>query len=110
MVVHPAIGSRWRHYNGIEYEVTGIANDVTPRRDDYPITVVYTNVRTGKMFTRALYDWPRSMRPVQLAKGTCGDCKHFTSPHTCGHLEGPAMTESSTTACACFKERSNAII
>jgi len=54
--------TRWVHRNGIEYEVISIANADTTSPAKYPVTVVYRG-SNGKVWTRPLSDWYRSMRP-----------------------------------------------
>ena len=57
----PKPGEVWRHHNGQEYEVLLITNEHTSRPAQYPVTVVYKNVRIGSIWSRPLHDWHRSM-------------------------------------------------
>lgn len=59
--VDPEIGSRWKHYNGIEYTVLHIANIGGSK--NYKETVVYQG-NNGKVWTRELEDWYRSFSAV----------------------------------------------
>lgn len=63
--IAPELNSHWQHYNGKQYRVISIANEHCPpgHRHKYPVTVVYTNAK-GKVFTRPLHDWHRSMTPL----------------------------------------------
>lgn len=65
------VGSKWRHSNGNEYEVVALANENTERPDEYPVTVVYEG-RNGRIWSRRLSDWHRSMSPVESAECTSG--------------------------------------
>lgn len=56
----PDVGSKWTHTNGNLYEVIAIANKDTEYPDKYPITVVYKG-ENGKIWSRPLSDWSRSM-------------------------------------------------
>ena len=38
-----------------------ITNEHTSRPAQYPVTVVYKNVRIGSIWSRPLHDWHRSM-------------------------------------------------
>ena len=55
----PPIGSLWRHYNGVLYEVVQHAN--VEGGEQYQQHVVYKNANTGRHYTRPLSDWNRSM-------------------------------------------------
>lgn len=57
----PAVDSLWKHSNGNVYKVLFIANAVTKDPIQHPTTVIFYNVNTGTMFTRAAYDWDRSL-------------------------------------------------
>jgi hypothetical protein len=63
-IEQPAWGSRWRHHNGNEYEVTMITNLDTKDASKYPTTIVYVNVLNGKAYSRPLSRWYASMTPV----------------------------------------------
>ena len=54
--------SEWRHTNGNLYHVLCIANEHTERPDQYPVTVVYQG-DNGRIWSRPLSDWHRSMTP-----------------------------------------------
>ncbi|UXS01175.1 DUF1653 domain-containing protein [Agrobacterium tumefaciens] len=56
----PRAGSVWRHYNGATYEVLTITN-AESSRPKYPPTVVYRGLGNGKLWSRPLSDWNRSM-------------------------------------------------
>jgi hypothetical protein len=57
----PEIGSLWRHHNGNRYRVIMITNVESGRQEQYPTTVVYSNVDNGRSYSRKLIDWDRSM-------------------------------------------------
>lgn len=59
----PKPGSAWRHRNGAVYEVLMITN-CESTRDEYPPTVVYRGIGNGKLWSRRLDDWHRSMTLV----------------------------------------------
>lgn len=59
----PEVGSVWRHHKGPEYEVLMITNAESTRAE-YPPTVVYRGVVNGKLWSRRLDDWNRSMTKV----------------------------------------------
>lgn len=60
----PAIGSRWKHSSGRIYEVMLYANvENDPKRDRYPVTIVYFNVSNRAVYCRRLDDWARSFIP-----------------------------------------------
>lgn len=50
------INSRWKHYNGNEYEVLYIANEYSEQLDKYPVTVVYRG-KNGRIWSRPLDKW-----------------------------------------------------
>jgi hypothetical protein len=54
----PAVGSRWRHYRGQEYEVVALSLD-EPTLD--PL-VTYRGTSSGLVWTRTLDDWQRTVR------------------------------------------------
>ena len=56
-------GSRWRHRNGNAYTVLMLANEHTDRPEKYPVTVVYQG-DNGRVWSRPLSDWRRSMTPA----------------------------------------------
>jgi hypothetical protein len=56
----PSTLSKWKHTNGIVYEVMFLTNIGTLYPDKYPITVVYRGPN-GKVWSRPLSDWHRSM-------------------------------------------------
>lgn len=58
--LRPAQGSHWRHSNGNLYRVEEPAN-VDGDRPRYLEHVVYRNIHNGKLYTRELQDWHRSM-------------------------------------------------
>lgn len=53
--------SYWRHRNGIIYKLLFITNRDTLLPDKYPVTVVYQGVANGKLWSKPLGDWCRSM-------------------------------------------------
>lgn len=57
----PRLDSVWSHHNGNMYVVRDYANVETDRQDDYPTTILYRNMATGKLYCRKLIDWERSM-------------------------------------------------
>lgn len=59
----PSPQSRWRHTNGNLYTVLCIANEFTERPEQYPPTVVYQG-DNGRIWSRPVADWARSMTPV----------------------------------------------
>lgn len=56
-------GSRWIHHNGNEYTVTLLAN-MDSDKPEYPPTVIYQG-DNGKVWSRPLTEWHRSMKPKQ---------------------------------------------
>jgi hypothetical protein len=60
---NPEISQVWRHTNGIEYEVTLLAN-FEISNIDYPKTVIYTHTENGNIYSRFLSDWHRSFARV----------------------------------------------
>lgn len=64
---HPAPGSIWQHSNGNRYCVVMITN-ADSDKEKYPTTVVHRNVFNGKIYSRELSDWHRSMSSVVEAK------------------------------------------
>lgn len=65
----PSRGSIWRHSNGAVYTVILLTNtegDDPAKREKYPPTVVYLG-RNGKVWSRPLADWHRSMTRITWA-------------------------------------------
>jgi hypothetical protein len=58
------VGSKWTHTNGNIYEVFTITNKDTEYPDKYPVTIVYTG-ENGKIWSRPLSDWRRSMTEMK---------------------------------------------
>jgi hypothetical protein len=67
-IEYPPVESHWIHTNGEEYEVICYTNTATTLPEKYPITVIYSG-RNGKIWSRPLADWHRSMTPVPPSKG-----------------------------------------
>jgi hypothetical protein len=63
----PQIGSRWVHTNGNKYVVIIVTNIHSERQIEYPTTVVYIG-DNGRIWSRPLTDWRRSMSPETNAK------------------------------------------
>lgn len=59
----PSEKTRWRHYNGNEYEVMYIANEHSERPDDFPMTVVYRG-KDGRIWSRPLNEWLDRFTPI----------------------------------------------
>lgn len=59
----PVNGSLWRHYNGNSYLVICITN-ADSEREDYPVTVVYQNIKNNTIWSRPFSRWHESMTPV----------------------------------------------
>lgn len=60
----PVVGSTWVHTSGRKYmivEYTNVENDPA-KRDRYPVTIIYRNLTTGKLYSRRLDDWERSFK------------------------------------------------
>jgi hypothetical protein len=57
----PIPRSRWNHRNGAEYEVLMLTNIDSTDQIKYPTTVVYRSVANGKLWSRPVHDWWRSM-------------------------------------------------
>lgn len=55
----------WKHTGGGLYTVRGFTNLYTSMPDKYPITVVYAGVSNGKVWSRPLKLWHRSMTLVE---------------------------------------------
>ncbi len=62
----PTPGSVWSHTNGNRYTVMCIANEFTERPEQYPQTVVYQG-ENGRIWSRHVSDWARSMTLVSLS-------------------------------------------
>ena len=60
---HPRPRSVWQHRDGDIYKVVMLANEATEQPDRYPVTVVYRG-KDGKVWSRPLSDWHRSMTPA----------------------------------------------
>jgi hypothetical protein len=58
------IGSVWAHTNGIQYRVV-LHTNVEGTKPKYPITVCYQNIANGKVYSRPLHDWARSMTRIE---------------------------------------------
>ena len=58
------IPSKWRHTNGNQYVVSAITNERSEDQRKYPTTVVYTGL-DGKVWSRPLADWHRSMTEIK---------------------------------------------
>ncbi len=63
MTPAPRLDSIWQHTNGQRYSVFAIANDRSIRAE-YPPTIMYRNVDNGRVYSRPLSDWHRSMTEV----------------------------------------------
>lgn len=66
----PRIGSIWRHTSGALYVVmmhTNDEGDDPAKREKYPTTIAYVNVRNGKRHSRRADDWHRSFTPEPLS-------------------------------------------
>ena len=61
----PAIGSVWRHRNGILYTVYDITNRASDR-PKYPLRISYRG-ENGNTWSRDFSDWNRSMTLVSAA-------------------------------------------
>lgn len=68
----PKVGTIWQHYNGQQYLVLMIANEMSTNPDKYPPSVVYQNVVTLTVWCRPVSDWARSLTPVELAAAHTG--------------------------------------
>lgn len=67
----PPPGSTWSHTNGNQYTVLCIANEFTERPEQYPQTVVYQGAN-GKVWSRPVSEWARSMAQVAEAPAGAG--------------------------------------
>jgi hypothetical protein len=65
----PRVGSYWRHANGNVYKVEMVANKGSSK-ESYPCSIVYSNARTGEVWSKPLLNWLLRMEP--LADGTQG--------------------------------------
>jgi len=52
-------GSKWRHKNGCDYLVIGLANEATLSEANYPVTVIYQG-DNGLIWARPLSTWKDS--------------------------------------------------
>lgn len=60
----PLVGSTWRHHNGVLYVVRMMTNVEPGRQDEYPTTVVYQSLVSGKCYSVPLTTWwQKKMRP-----------------------------------------------
>lgn len=59
----PATGSKWKHENGAIYVVLMITN-ADSTREDYPPTVVYADVGTGKTYSKPVATFYDKRREV----------------------------------------------
>lgn len=57
--------SLWQHHSGRVYRVLFIANDVDDPKPEYPVTVVYENVRNQTLWVGRLDDWHRRMTRIE---------------------------------------------
>lgn len=58
----PQLWSVWEHYNKkTTYEILAITNESSEDQTRYPTTVVYRGLDNGKLWSRPLWDWHRSM-------------------------------------------------
>lgn len=86
----PKINSEWTHRNGNSYRVLMIANEGS-EKEDYPVTVIYQGLQNGKIWSRPLSDWYRSMSykvdPDTLAASGYVEEKDWNGCHTgdCPH-------------------------
>ena len=55
-----AEGQVWQHKNGNIYEIYDFTNREAGRQDEYPTTVSYRNVHTGRKYSRAVSRWAGS--------------------------------------------------
>lgn len=60
----PAISSLWRHKKGDVYMVYDVTNEGTDKPDEFPVTISYRNIDTGRKFSRALWRWHGSFTPL----------------------------------------------
>lgn len=65
----PKIGSKWKHSNGCYYKVVFLTNEETKQSKKYPVTVVYKG-ENGKLWSRPLNDWYRSMTTIDPIENT----------------------------------------
>lgn len=56
----PIPGKVYKHNNGNRYKVVMLTNQQTTRPEQYPVTVVYFNVKNGTTWSRPVSDWERS--------------------------------------------------
>jgi len=55
-------GSKYEHNNGNIYQVIMIANKETTRPDEYPVTVVYFDIKNGTTWAMPLSGWSGSFK------------------------------------------------
>lgn len=61
----PPVGTVCEHHSGRKYEVTGYANQDTEMPDVFPVTIIYRNTDTGKVWCRPFEQWKASFKPVK---------------------------------------------
>lgn len=61
----PEINSVWIHTSGTEPYIVLLITNLDATKDDYPVTVVYQGT-DGKVWSRKLSDWHRSMTPKNV--------------------------------------------
>ena len=61
----PDVGTFWLHKSGTKYEVINVCNlhANNERREEYPLLVIYRG-DDGKVWSRGLPSWYRSMKPL----------------------------------------------
>ncbi len=69
MEKYPQIGSLWEHYKGGLYRVMMMTNTASTFPERFPVSVVYMNDDTGKVWSRPLQQWSESMKLVSEASG-----------------------------------------
>ena len=57
----PASNTLWKHSKGATYKVLMITNEATDKPIEYPITVVYQDTETNKVWSRPFIKWHESM-------------------------------------------------
>lgn len=64
----PDVGSVWVHYNKkTTYEILFVTNEHSEDQQRYPTTVVYRGLDNGRLWSRPLNDWHRSMTEITNA-------------------------------------------
>lgn len=62
----PEQGSQWQHTTGRIYSVLMYANvENDPKRDRYPVIIIYRNTQNDAVYCRRLDDWERSFVLVE---------------------------------------------